>query len=115
MVAITPEQLVRLAGDLAKDKKATRPVVLVLSEVSIVTDYFLIASAQSRVQTNAIAEHIQDELSNHGVTLHSRESDQDGRWHLLDYGTMVVHVFQEETREFYNLERLWGEARLIEL
>lgn len=96
---------------LAKDKKALRPVILNLRDVSIVTDYFVIVSAQSRTQTLSIADHVQKEL---GVPLLSREGDNDGKWILLDFGPLVMHVFQEQTREFYSLERLWGEAEVIE-
>jgi ribosome-associated protein len=115
VVLITPERLVELAGQLVKEKKGFRPVLLFLKDVSIVTDYFLIVSAYSRTQSMAIAEHLEDELEKHGANLLSKETDSDGKWLLLDYGALVVHVFQEETRDFYNLERLWGEAKLTEL
>ena len=105
--------LVQRATSLAKDKKALRPVILDLRDVSLVTDYFLIVSAQSRTQTFAIADHLQKELPLGPIHLISREGDPDGKWILLDFGLIVVHVFEEETREFYSLERLWAEAKLI--
>jgi len=107
---ITSEDLVQQTLTLATDKKALRPVILDLREVSIVTDYFLIVSAQSRVQTLAIADHIQKEVTRGQVQVISREGDIDGKWILLDCGPVIVHVFQEDTREFYSLERLWAEA-----
>lgn len=110
-----PKELANLAGRLANEKKADRPVLLDLTRVSIMTDYFMIASAQSSVQAAAIAEHIEHELKQHGVVPMGKELDQGGKWLLLDYGSVIVHIFQEEARQFYNLERLWGEAPLITL
>lgn len=115
MTFISSEQLVHQAAALADDKKAVRPMILDLRDVSIVTDYFLIVGAQSRTQAYAIADHVEKELALCGNKLYSRENDPDGRWILLDYGHVVVHVFKEDVRDFYSLERLWGEARLIEL
>ena len=112
MGVITSEVLVQQAVSLAKDKKALRPVILNLRDVSLVTDYFLIVSAQSRTQTFAIADHLQKALPQGSVQLISREGDPDGKWILLDFGLIVVHVFEEETREFYSLERLWAEAKI---
>ncbi len=110
-----PKALAELAGELAKDKKADRPVILDLSRVSIMTDYFMIASAQSRTQVMAIAEHIEQELKQRGLMPMGKEIDSGGKWLLLDYSYVIVHIFQEEARQFYNLERLWGEAPLITL
>ena len=112
---MSPDKLVELVGELVKDKKGHNPVALDLRKVSIVTDYFVIASAPSKIQTRAIAEHVEDELKQRGVTAVGRESDDDGRWLLLDFGDIVVHIFQEDARDFYNLERLWSEAELITL
>ena len=110
-----PRAVADLAGSLAADKKANRPVLLDLTRLSIMTDYFMIASAQSRVQATAIADHIEHELKQRGVLPLGKEFDPSGKWLLLDYGSVIVHIFQEEARQFYNLERLWGEAPLITL
>lgn len=90
-------------------------MLLDLTRVSIVTDYFVIASTQSRVQAIAVTEHIEKELKDQGIVVVGKEIDMSGKWMLLDYGSVIVHVFQEEARAFYNLERLWGEAPLIAL
>lgn len=110
-----PRAVADLAGRLANEKKADRPVILDLTRLSIMTDYFMIASAQSRVQAAAIADHIEYELKQQGVLPMGKELDPGGKWLLLDYGSVIVHIFQEEARQFYNLERLWGEAPLITL
>ena len=101
--------------DLAADRKALDPVVLYLGELTIVTDYFIILTGTSRPHVLGIAEHIRKELSDAGTAAWQRETDQDAQWLLLDYGDVVVHIFQEETREFYSLERLWNDAERISL
>lgn len=78
------------------------------------TDYFIIVDAESEVQVRAIAEGVQEELEKQGVPALRREGWQDARWVLLDYGDAVVHVFRTPDREYYDLERLWGDApRLV--
>lgn len=78
------------------------------------TDYFVIVDAESEVQVRAIADGILEELQERGVRALRREGWQDARWVLLDYGDTVVHVFRTPDREYYDLERLWGDApRLV--
>ncbi|MBT9176953.1 MAG: Ribosomal silencing factor RsfS [Firmicutes bacterium] len=100
---------------MADDKKALRPVILDLSLLSHVTDYFLIVTATSRTHSLTIADHIEKELVLSGKTFMGREGDPEGIWILLDLGAVVVHVFREEAREFYALERLWGGAKVVVL
>ncbi|MBT9134010.1 MAG: Ribosomal silencing factor RsfS [Firmicutes bacterium] len=100
---------------MADDKKALRPVILDLSLLSHVTDYFLIVTATSRTHSLTIADHIEKELALSGKTFIGREGDPEGIWMLLDLGDVVVHVFREEAREFYALERLWGGAKVVVL
>ncbi|MBT9155949.1 MAG: Ribosomal silencing factor RsfS [Firmicutes bacterium] len=100
---------------MADDKKALRPVILDLSLLSHVTDYFLIVTATSRTHSLTIADHIEKELVLSGKTFIGREGDPEGIWMLLDLGDVVVHVFREEAREFYALERLWGGAKVVVL
>jgi ribosome-associated protein len=101
---------VREAVAAAEDRKAIDLKVLHLAKVSDFTDYFLICSGTSERQVQAIADAIQARLrSKHVRPLHV-EGYNRGQWVLLDYGDLVVHVFQEEPRRFYALERLWGDA-----
>ena len=95
---------VREAVAAAEDRKAVDLKVLHLGDVSDFTDYFLICSGTNERQVQAIADHV--ERVRH---LHV-EGYNRGQWVLLDYGDLVVHVFQEETRDFYALERLWADA-----
>jgi ribosome-associated protein len=101
---------VREAVLAAADRKAADLKVLHLEKVSDFTDYFLIASGSSERQVQAIADHILERLRAEGVRPLHVEGYNRGQWVLLDFGDLVVHVFQEEPRRFYALERLWGDA-----
>ncbi|MBS4021978.1 MAG: ribosome silencing factor [Dethiobacter sp.] len=103
-------RLVSLAENLAAEKKARDIMILEIGKVSVVADYFMIAGGANKIQVQAIADHIMQNLKEEGYPLLHREGYQEGLWVLLDYGSLVIHLFQPEEREFYNLERLWGHA-----
>ena len=107
--------LAREAARLALDKKATDAVLLDLRELAAVSDYFVIVSAASEVQVKAIADHVEDRLREKGLKPWHVEGREGRHWMLLDYIDVVVHVFHEKTREYYLLERLWGDAKKIEI
>lgn len=113
MARLSAEEKVRLGARAALEKKADGVVVLDLTGISAVADFFLVASAQSTTHIQTIVEAIEQALETEGVRyLHSEGVPESG-WLLLDYGDVVVHVFLEETRSFYALERLWGDAPLL--
>ncbi|MEA2599194.1 MAG: ribosome-associated protein [Acidobacteriota bacterium] len=103
-------QRVREAVAAAEDRKALDLKVLHLQKVSDFTDYFLICSGTNERQVQAIADGVQERLRANRVRPLHVEGYNRGQWVLLDYGDLVVHVFQEEPRRFYALERLWGDA-----
>lgn len=107
-------QLVQWIVEAAGEQKALDLVTLDLRGISLIADYFVICSGRSTVQVKAIAEHIEDFLENKGIRVLHREGKREGQWLLLDYGSVVVHVFREEERRYYGLERLWADARLVE-
>jgi len=107
--------LVRRAAHAARSKKAHDLVALDLRELDGVADYFLICSGGSEVQVKAVAEAVEEKLREAGARPWHVEGLEGRRWVLLDYVEMVVHVFHEKTREYYMLDRLWGDARSIEL
>ncbi|TDA70251.1 MAG: ribosome silencing factor [Clostridia bacterium] len=90
-------------------------VVLDLHGISLVADYFIIASATSTVHAQAVADGILMELKARGYQAVRREGYQHARWILLDYGEVVVHIFQPGERLFYDLEHLWGDAAVVEM
>ncbi len=105
--------LVRRALELCRDRKARQPLVLDLRGLSDATDFFLIASGDSDVHVRAIAEHVMTELKQAGVRPIGVEGEQAARWVLIDYIDLVVHVFHPVARDFYQLERLWGDAPMV--
>ena len=98
------------AADLALENKGHGVLILDLRGISTATDYFVLASGTSDVQGKAIAEHLVDELKKENVRPAHVEGLSGGRWVLLDYIDFVVHVFHPQSRDFYQLENLWGDA-----
>ena len=109
IVVDTPTR-VREAVAAAEDRKAVDLRVLHLEKVSDFTDFFLICSGTSERQVQAIADAVQERMREEQVRPLHVEGYNRGQWVLLDYGDFVVHIFQEEPRRFYSLERLWGDA-----
>jgi ribosome-associated protein len=101
---------VREAVAAAEDRKALNLKVLHLQKISDFTDYFMICSGTSERQVQAIADAVQEKLRERRVRPLHVEGYNRGQWVLIDYGDLVVHVFQEEPRRHYALERLWGDA-----
>ncbi|AVM01198.1 ribosome silencing factor [Gordonia iterans] len=104
-----------IAAHAAADRKAENIVVLDVSEPLVITDLFVIASADNERQVNAITEEIEDKLREAGRQALRREGVREGRWALLDYGDVVVHVQHSDERDFYGLERLWKDCPVIEV
>lgn len=101
----------RTAVSAALDKKASDLDVLAVSELTSIADYFILCSAMSERQAQAIADSVVDTLrEDDGVKPRLVEGATPGRWILLDYGDFIFHVFTEDCRRFYGLERLWGDA-----
>ena len=115
MSRLTAEGKVQLAGRAARDKKAVDLRVLDVRAVSSVADYFLICSGRSTTHLQTIAEAIRTDLKADGVRPLHAEGLAGSGWVLLDYGDVLMHVFLEDTRAYYALERLWGDAPAVEL
>jgi ribosome-associated protein len=101
---------VQRAVELLFDRKALDVVAMDLRKLSTATDYFLIATGTSDTHVSSIADHVVTELKTEGVRPLNVEGERGGRWVLVDYFNFVVHVFHPSAREFYQLERLWGDA-----
>ena len=108
-------ELVRAAAQAASDKLAENIVAFDVSEQLVITDAFLLCSAPNDRQVRAVVDAIEDRLREVGAKPVRREGERDGRWVLIDYGEIVVHVQHEEERSFYALERLWRDCPLIAL
>ena len=114
-MALSPKEVAAAAVSAARDKKAINPVLLDIKDISVICDYFIICSGNSTTQVKALAEHIETKLKEEGLPVNRREGLQDAHWILLDYGSVVVHIFLEEDRHFYNLERLWSDAKVVDI
>ena len=108
-----PSELGHRIVDVASDKKATDIVLLRTAEVTTMADYFVICSGRSDRQVQALARAIVDQLREEGVRPLGIEGATGARWILLDYGSVIVHVFAAEEREYYGLERLWSNAAQV--
>ena len=104
------EDLIKAAAAFGWAKKARDIVGIALRDVSPVADYFLIMSGSNKPQLKAISDNIEEKLAEQGLKPLRVEGYREAEWILLDYGALVVHIFADEQREYYNLERLWGDA-----
>jgi ribosome-associated protein len=102
------EALANKAVDVLSDRQAEDIALLDISRSVTFTDYFVIATAQSPLQFNALAEYLERELQKDDVNLRHREGSAENGWMLLDFGDLIVHIFSPEQRAFYRLEELWG-------
>jgi ribosome-associated protein len=114
-MALTLEEKTQLCAVAADSKKAEDIVVLNVQPLSSVADHFLICSGMSERQVKAIADAIEEELGKNGEKPLATEGYQEGSWILIDYADLVIHIFDDETRHFYNLERLWRRAERVEV
>lgn len=115
MVQDNSKEKAFLCARAALDHKANDLVILSIQKLSSFADYFVICSGNSDRQVQAIATHIEEKLAKEGYYPLGIEGKREGRWILLDYGEVVVHVFYQPVREFYDLERLWADAPRVAL
>lgn len=115
-MSVTSTELAKVAAMAADKKKATDIVMLDLRSISDVCDYFVIATAANRRMADSIIDEIEEKVRvNCDEKPYSIEGRESFHWILMDYGSVVVHVFDYETRKFYRLERLWGDAQRVPL
>jgi ribosome-associated protein len=105
----------KYAVSLAEEKKGKDIILLNLKGISLVTDYFLLVTGNSVIQVKAIADHFGEKLPEVGIPVLRVEGLPEATWVLIDCGDLVVHVMTPEMREFYNIERLWGDAEVMSL
>lgn len=108
-----PREMADIAVKALEEKKAIDIKIIDISHISTLADYFIIASGSNRSQVQAMADAVDEALDKMGVHSRSTEGYQNANWILLDYGDIVVHLFDEENRLFYDLERIWRDGRVI--
>jgi ribosome-associated protein len=111
--SLDSEALAHKAVDILTEHQALDVALLDISRASPFTDFFVIGTAQSPLQFNALAEYLEKELKPLGHDIKRREGTPDSGWVLLDFGDMVVHIFSEEQRAYYRLEELWGRTSQV--
>ncbi len=115
-MAATSKELAKIVCTALEDKKATDIKVIDISDVSVLADYFIIASGSNRNQVQAMVDSVQEDLfKKAGAEAKQVEGYQTANWILLDYGDIIVHVFDEENRLFYDLERIWRDGKDIKI
>ena len=115
-MAATSKELAKIACAALEEKKANDIKVIDISGISVLADYFIIASGSNRNQVQAMVDSVQEDLfKKAGMEAKQIEGYQTGNWILLDYSDVIVHVFYQETREFYGLEKLWADAEEMPL
>jgi ribosome-associated protein len=107
---LTSKEMALACAEAANEKKARDILLMDLQGISLIADYFVICTGNSNIQVQAVSDNIEDKLKEKGKPLLRREGYNEGRWVLMDFGSVIVHIFQEEERQYYNLERLWGDA-----
>jgi ribosome-associated protein len=112
---LTSEKFAKLIADFVQNKKGYEIKILDLRKLSSITDFFVICSADSDRQVKAIADEVDEKLSTQGIKCFHREGYETLNWILLDYFDVILHVFKAEARNYYNLEKFWGDAPIIEV
>lgn len=114
MFSISTE-MANKAVELLKDKKGKDIRLLDIHEVSTLSDYFIIATGNSTTQLQAMSDELEDKFKLAGHKMHHKEGFRNGKWILLDFGNIIVHLFHDEERQFYNIERIWVDAKPVEI
>ncbi len=109
------KEMAKLAIKALEDKKAEDIRIIDISEVSVLADYFIIATGSNRSQIQALADHVQEQLGRAGYPIKQTEGYDTANWILMDYRDVIVHIFDKENRLFYDLERIWRDGRRVEL
>lgn len=107
--------MMKLAINALEDKKAEDIKVIDISEVSVIADYFIIAGGSNRSQIQALCDHVDENLGRAGYHLKQKEGYDSANWVLLDFGDIIVHIFDKENRLLYDLERIWRDGKPVEL
>lgn len=109
------ENILKLIKNKLEEKKGIDVVVLDISELSVMADYFVIASGNNINQVHAMADFVEDELAKNGMKHKAIEGYNNANWILMDYGDIIIHLFDKESRDFYDLERIWKGGKAVEL
>ena len=110
---MTSKEMLDIAVDAIEDKKGEQIKVIDISNVSVIADYFVIVSGKNVNQIRAISDEVEEKLGKLGVSPKQIEGYQSARWILMDYGDIIIHIFNEEDRLYYDIERIWSDGKFI--
>ena len=111
---MTSREMLKIAYTVLDEKKGEDIKVIDISNISVIADYFLIASANNINQLQAMSDELQEKFSKEGIEVKQVEGNRSATWILLDYGDLVIHLFDKEERLFYDLERIWTDGKIVE-
>ena len=111
----TEKMMAQIACKAIDDKKGQDIKIIDIHNVSVIADYFVIASGTNSNQVQAIVDHVEEQLGRAGFEAKQIEGNRNSSWILMDYGDVIVHVFDEENRLFYDLERIWRDGKVLEM
>ncbi len=109
------KEMARIAWNALNDKKGEDIKIIDITGISVLADYFIIANGTNESQVNALVDNVEEELHKAGYPLKQREGRASGSWVLLDFGDIIVHVFDKENRLFYDLERIWKDGKITDI
>ena len=109
------KKMTLLAVEALEDKKAEDITIIDISEVSVLADYFIIADGNNKNQVQAMVDNVQEELFKAGYEMKQMEGYREGNWILLDFGDIIIHIFDKENRLFYDLERIWKDGKEVSI
>ncbi len=115
MSEITSKEMMKLAVQALEEKKSIDIKVINISDVSVIADYFIITSGSNTNQVQALSDNVADELSKSGIKCRQIEGYNSANWILMDYNDIIIHIFNQEDRLFYDLERIWKDGKVVEL
>lgn len=109
------KEMTQIAYRALSDKKGEDIKIIDISEISVLADYFLIVSGNSENQVRALVDNVEEEMHKAGYGLKQREGYGNGNWVLMDFGDIIVHIFDRENRLFYDLERIWRDGKIVDI
>ena len=115
MIKDTSKQMAKVAVEALKEKKGYDVKVIDISEISILADYFIIANGSNANQVQAMVDNVEEQMYKAGFDAPTAAGYNNASWILLDYNDVVLHIFDEESRSFYNLERLWRDGKEVDV
>ena len=108
------KEMAKIAFEALEDKKGEDVCAIDISAVSVLADYFVIANGNSDSQVRALVENVEEKMHKAGYAAKETEGHRSGAWVLIDFGDVIVHIFDRENRQFYNLERIWNDGKRID-